>query len=212
MTGARQRGYDTRMDPDAPRPSYAHRTLGYVVLGWALLDLAFMRVAMRGRDATLAVVGSPGPVMLLPTVALVATLLAHVVLAWRSNRRALPLDGGGYGPASVRALQPVLGLAAAPFVLARVLGSPLGAPLLGRDGYGVHQWLRDTLPHPAGIAVHCVGIAALAMHLHQGVVAALAPRFGNRHVPVVFLGSSAFLLLWIDVLATFVTGRPLLPR
>lgn len=193
---------------DDPKRTRTHTALGVVLAVLAFVDLAVARRALGGRDAFAAFVGRPG---LLATGGLflaLGVLVAHGVLALRRSVREP--DPSGYPDDSVRSLQRLAGVFALPFGVARLVGSPLFAPLAGLDGYGLHQALRDHLGRPGWVVVHCVGVAAVSVHLYQGLMAPAARRGAGRLSPAAFLVATAYFLLWLDVLAYFVTGRALL--
>lgn len=179
--------------------------LGLAVLVFA--DLLVIRVASSGRDAYAEFVGSPGTLAATALIVVCAMALGHAILGLA--RAEAPASPSVHPDASVRSLQRLAGVAAVPFLCTRIAWSPLAAALLGLDGYGLHQAMRDRLPTPAFVAISCVGIASVAVHLHQGL-SALGRRIGlRRHTPFAFAFAAAYFLLWLDVLAYFVTGRAL---
>lgn len=184
-----------------------HSGLGVGLVVLACVDLGVVRVALRGREAFATLVGRPGVFAGSCLVCVGAMAIAHALLGLL--RAADPSATSAHGDASIRSLQRLTGLAAAPFVLTRIVGSPLAASFFGFDGFGLYQAMRDDLTLPPLVAVCCIGIAAVAVHVHQGL-SALGRRMGmRRHTPFALLLAAGYFLGWLDVLAYFVTGRAL---
>lgn len=191
--------------PPTTRRERLHGWLGLGLVALLFVDLVVLRVALRGRDAFAALVGRPSALSLVAFGLVSGVFLAHGVLALRAYGSA----EAPRGDASIRSLQRLTGIVASPFLLTRLAFSPLLAAALGLDGYGLHQLLRDRLPTPLFVVVCCAGVAAVSLHLHQGL-SAFGRRLGlGRHVPFAFLLAAAYFGLWVDVLAYFVTGRAL---
>lgn len=190
-----------------PQRTRTHTALGLALGVLAFADLAAARRALHGRDAFAAFVGRPGVLAAIGMIAALLLVVAHAALALRRSVREP--EASEYPDGSVRSLQRLAGVFSLPFVLLRVVESPLGAALRGLDGYGLYQSLRDELGRPGLVAVQCVGIAAVATHLYQGLAAVVARRGAGRLAPVAFLVAAAYFVLWLDVLAYFITGRAL---
>ncbi|MEM1417790.1 MAG: hypothetical protein AAGH15_23020 [Myxococcota bacterium] len=200
--------------PGGPTPNEPDR--GDALAGrLALVPLAVFTVyhavemsrAVEGREAWVAGAASGWGRALLGLIIVVAPLLVHGALALR--RRRLAGFDESFGGAGHRRLQALSGAVVGAFVLAHAVHLTLPA-LMGLDGVGLYERLREDVPRPAWIGAYALASAALALHLGQGLGALVRRRV---HGPVsqglVWIVAIALFAAQAHVLGHFASGRAL---
>lgn len=199
-----------RMHLDTQRK--LHSFTGLFPLGAYLLFHAYEHVAVRdGRGAILASLGRTSSVPLEVAVVLLP-LLGHALLGLRLSRRQEPSEA--YASPAFRKLQAYTGIVTALFLLLHVGTVWLPRALSGRSAtaYGALREQVGTLPLAA---LYAVGTSAACIHFAQGLSAVLIRnRLLGISAPVArgvaALVGSLLWLTFVDELAAYATGAPLL--
>lgn len=182
----------------------------------ALYD-AYVFVGIRGgRDAFLARVGEPSLAFgLAGLVLFVVGVVVHVGLALRVMRAAPVVHALGHASPGNRRLQQASGAFLLLFIAARLPHSVFYAAVEGLGAAGLYERLRNDCDGYVFLALYVTGLAALSLHLGQGLRAiALRGRYAPEatrrllgHAAVLF-GVLCFVLL-TDALSAYTLGAPL---
>lgn len=187
-----------------------HRRSGFALALLLLVDLVWFRLVSGGREAAMRFSPAPSGAYVVLGVLALLVVLVHGALG---VRRALREEGAfAYGDRDRRKLQWITSFAIAPFLALRLAYGPLGAPLRGLDGLGLHQRMLEELGRPMFVVVQTFGVAALGLHFFQGIAAYGRARGVPWLAPLAFALAAIYAFSYVDTAAVFVVGRPLVPR
>jgi hypothetical protein len=178
-----------------------------------VLELARMWPALRGASSFAAA----SPISwssLLAHTAVVVVFLGAYARGWSSLGLASPEGEGPYRSEGCRRLQKPAGALAWALVVAHLILQWVMTARVGPVALSHYELLRGFLSRPPVLGFYVLGLAALGLFLSQGIAASLrawglAPRpESSRWLEVgCTLASAVMVLLAINVLSHFVTGR-----
>ena len=144
----------------------------------------------------------------------VVLFLGAYIRGWAILRRQSATDAAPYRSVGCRRLQRIAGGLAWALVVAHLL---LRWAMTIRDGpvaLSQYELLRDYLSRPPVLALYVLGLGALGLFFSQGIAAsvrawghATGPKSSLRLEVGCTLISAALMLMAVNVLSHFVTGR-----
>ncbi len=178
-----------------------------------VLELARTWPALGGASSFAA--ASPVTwLLLLAYTVVVLVFLGAYARGWSVLSRESPTGAGPYRSEGCRRLQKLAGGPAWALVLAHLILLWFMTLRVGPVALSHYELLRGFLSLPAVLGFYMFGLAALGLFLSQGIAASLrawgfarAPESSRRLEVGCTLASAAMVLMAINVLSHFVTGR-----
>ena len=171
--------------------------------------------ALDGREAFASRLQGIGMAsrLIVQTVVVVIPLVVHVGLGlWRARTER---GAAGYGTIGNRSLQRVTGLVVLVFIGVHLSHTWLRV-FGGHDASGLYELLRLELSTTPFLAIYVVGLAALSLHLGQGMIQfghtwglVRTPRGGRIYTLVAVVLAVFVFASFVNSLSHFATGRAL---
>ncbi|MBW2159075.1 MAG: hypothetical protein JRH14_03785 [Deltaproteobacteria bacterium] len=178
-----------------------------------VLELARMWPALRGASSFAAASPVTWPSLVAHTVAVLASLAAYV-RGWSTLRLRSPTEAGPYRSEGCRRLQKLAGGLAWALAVAHLILRWFMTVRVGPVALSHYELLRGFLSHLPVLGFYALGLAALGLFLSQGLAASLRAwglsrgAESSRWLEVgCTLASAVMVLMAINVLSHFVTGR-----
>jgi len=178
-----------------------------------VLELARTWPALRGASSFAAASPVTWPSLVAYTVVVVA-LLAAYVRGWSTLRLESPTDAGPYRSEGCRRLQKLAGGVAWGLVAAHLILGWFMTVRVGPVALSQYELLRGFLSRLPVLGFSVLGLAALGLFLSQGLAASLrawglsrGPESSRWLEVGCTLASAVMVLMAINVLSHFVTGR-----
>jgi hypothetical protein len=169
--------------------------------------------ALRGASSFAAASPVTWPSLVAHTVVVAASLAAYV-RGWSTLRLDSPADAGPYRSEGCRRLQKIAGGLAWALVVVHLILRWFMTVRVGPVALSQYELLRGFLSHLPVVGFYVLGIAAFGLFVSQGIAASLrawglsrGPESSRWLEVGCTLASTVMVLMAINVLSHFVTGR-----